>query len=58
MAFKMVCPHCKKILNVTEKAFGRTVPCPGCNQPLTIPKTRSHSLLYARSKPLPLNRRT
>ncbi len=38
MAFKMVCPHCKKILNVTEKAFGRTVPCPGCNQPLAIPQ--------------------
>ena len=38
MAFQMACPHCMKRLNVTEKAFGKTVPCPGCNQPLTIPQ--------------------
>jgi hypothetical protein len=38
MAFQMDCPHCMKRLNVTEKAFGKTVPCPGCNQPLTIPQ--------------------
>lgn len=38
MAFTMACPHCKKILTVTEKAFGRTLPCPGCNQPVTVPE--------------------
>ena len=37
MSFKMDCPHCKKTLNVTEKAFGKTVPCPGCNQPIKVP---------------------
>ena len=37
MSFKMECPHCKRTLNVTEKAFGKTVPCPGCNQPVTVP---------------------
>lgn len=38
MSFKMDCPHCKRTLNVTEKAFGKTVPCPGCNQPVTVPQ--------------------
>jgi len=38
MAFKMDCPHCKKTLNVTEAAFGRTLPCPRCNQPVTVPE--------------------
>jgi hypothetical protein len=38
MAFQMNCPNCMKRLNVTEKAFGKTVPCPGCNQPLSIPQ--------------------
>lgn len=38
MAFKMDCPHCRKTLNVTEKAFGKTVPCPGCNQPIAVPQ--------------------
>jgi hypothetical protein len=36
MSFKMNCPNCNRILNVTEKAFGKTVPCPGCNQPVTV----------------------
>jgi hypothetical protein len=39
MSFKMDCPHCKRTLNVTEKAFGKTVPCPGCKQPVTLPRT-------------------
>ncbi|MEI8372869.1 MAG: DUF4203 domain-containing protein [Planctomycetota bacterium] len=26
-----------KTLNVTEKAFGTTAPCPGCNQPIKVP---------------------
>lgn len=37
MSFKMNCPNCNRILNVTEKAFGKTAPCPGCNQPVTAP---------------------
>ena len=37
MAFKLDCPHCKRKLNVTEKAFGKTVPCPGCNRPIKVP---------------------
>ena len=40
MAFKMDCPHCKRTLNVTEKAFGKTVPCPGCNQPIQVPQPK------------------
>ena len=36
MSFKMECPRCMKTLNVTEKAFGRTVPCPSCNQPIKV----------------------
>ena len=38
MAFQMNCPHCAKQLNVTEKAFGKTVPCPGCKQPIEVPR--------------------
>jgi hypothetical protein len=38
MSFKMDCPHCKRTLNVSEKAIGKTVPCPGCSQPVTIPQ--------------------
>ena len=37
MSFKISCPHCAKALNVTEPAFGKTVPCPGCNQPIKVP---------------------
>ena len=36
MSFKMDCPRCMKTLNVTEKAFGKTVPCPSCNQPIKV----------------------
>ena len=38
MAFQMNCPHCRKMLNITEKAFGQTLPCPGCGKPLTVPQ--------------------
>ena len=38
MSFKIDCPHCKRTLNVTEKAFGKTVPCPFCSQPLAVPQ--------------------
>ncbi len=37
MSFNMDCPHCKKILNVTEKAYGKTLPCPDCHKPVKIP---------------------
>lgn len=37
MSFNVACPHCKRVLNVTEKAFGKTLPCPGCKQPMTVP---------------------
>lgn len=36
MTFKMNCPFCGRALNVTEKAFGKTVPCPGCNQMISV----------------------
>jgi hypothetical protein len=36
MTFEMDCPHCQRKLNVSEKAFGKTVSCPGCNQPIKI----------------------
>ena len=38
MSFTMDCPHCKRSLNVTEKAAGKTVPCPGCGQPVAVPQ--------------------
>ena len=44
MAFEMKCPHCMKRLRVTEKAFGKTVPCPGCNRPVTVPQSPDTSL--------------
>ena len=37
MAVKISCSHCKRVLNVSDKAFGRTVPCPVCKQPITVP---------------------
>ena len=37
MSFKISCPHCAKVLNVTEPAFGRTVSCPSCKQPFKVP---------------------
>ena len=44
MSFKMECPRCMKTLNVTEKAFGKTVPCPNCNQPIKVPQPTQPSL--------------
>jgi hypothetical protein len=43
MAFKMECPHCKKALNVTEVAFGKTVPCPACNGHISVPQPAQSS---------------
>ena len=37
MPFKLSCPHCRRGLKVTEPAFGKTVPCPGCDQPISVP---------------------
>jgi len=37
MSFKISCPHCQRVLNATESAFGKTISCPSCNQPMTIP---------------------
>ncbi len=36
MSFNISCPHCAKTLRVTERAFGKTVPCPGCGQPIQV----------------------
>jgi hypothetical protein len=44
MAFKMDCPHCRKTLNITEKAFGKTVPCPGCKQPIAVPVSQPQTI--------------
>ena len=39
MSFKMSCPHCKKTLNVPEKAFGKTAPCPYCKGQIEVPRS-------------------
>ena len=45
MSFKMDCPHCKRTLNVTDKVFGKTVACPGCNQSFTVPASPPRSVV-------------
>lgn len=37
-SFKINCPHCNRTLNATEKVFGKTVRCPGCNGAITVPR--------------------
>lgn len=37
MSYTISCPSCSRLLNVTEKAFGKTVPCPSCSKPLVVP---------------------
>ena len=32
-----LCPRCGRPVAVRQGAVGRTIPCPGCRQPLTIP---------------------
>ena len=34
---EFTCPKCAKRLSVDEKGAGKTVPCPGCATPVTIP---------------------
>jgi phage FluMu protein Com len=36
MSFQIQCPSCARVLNVTETAFGKTVPCPACKQPIQV----------------------
>ena len=58
MSFKISCPHCKRTLSVTEKAVGKTGPCPVCNKPVTVPKhpeTSSSSQRLASVKAAPLH---
>ena len=43
MPVKMECPHCKRPLNVTEAAFGKILPCPGCSQPIKVPLPSFHA---------------
>jgi len=31
------CPYCGNLLKATEQALGRTVPCPVCQRPITVP---------------------
>ena len=41
MSFRITCPHCNRGLNITEPAFGKTLPCPGCQQPIKVPHPTS-----------------
>lgn len=43
MSFKINCPHCTRTLKVTELAFGKTLPCPGCKQPIHVPQPAAMS---------------
>lgn len=54
MAFQMKCPHCVKMLKFTENAFGKTLPCPGCRNPVTIPKQPEMCSPQAASQRVPL----
>ena len=38
MSFKMNCPNCNRVLKVTEKVFGKSVPCPACKQTIVVPR--------------------
>ena len=38
MSVKIECPHCKSVLSVTEQAYGKTLPCPACTEPLAVPQ--------------------
>lgn len=38
MSWKVSCPHCQSVLNVTEKAVGQELPCPACKQLLKVPQ--------------------
>jgi hypothetical protein len=38
MSFRMICPNCRRILNAAASAFGKTLPCPGCKGPVTVPR--------------------
>jgi tetratricopeptide (TPR) repeat protein len=37
MTFKFECPHCGKRLSAEPQHAGRTVPCPGCASPFSVP---------------------
>ncbi len=43
MSFQINCPHCNRVLNVTEKAYGKELPCPGCRMLITVSATVSAS---------------
>ena len=38
MSIQINCPHCNRVLNVTEKTYGKVLPCPGCQQRVTVPR--------------------
>ena len=42
---QVTCPSCNKKLNVSEKYFGKTIKCPGCQNYLQIPKSESENLV-------------
>jgi hypothetical protein len=41
MPFKVVCPNCQKALAAKEEMAGRTVRCPKCKKPLTVPAPKA-----------------
>src|SRR5215207_7381228 len=48
----VVCPHCNAQGRAPEKLAGRTVPCPKCKQPLTVPALADDDVMDLLNEPV------
>lgn len=37
MSLRVICPECKRALNIKENLSGRTIKCPGCEAKIAVP---------------------
>lgn len=40
--FAVQCPSCDRSFTVSERARGKTLPCPHCDDPVSVPAITSH----------------